>query len=196
LVVSKASIGTADDSFTVWGSGFIPGEPVVLLLQVDQNLQIILGGSRGPQITANGAGAFSMSFDALGGSSASLERAPGFRTLAANGVNGSRASAPVLIVDGVPDQTSGATSLAAAATAVGDPIRIWGAGFVAGERVALVAVAASAGEDAVLIGASVNDSGAFEVISSNSLGVGIFTLWATGDMGSEATAPLLIVEEK
>ena len=197
IVLSENTIGTAEDSsFSVWGSGFLPGEPVVLLLQVDQNLQIILGGARGPQITANDAGAFSMSFEAIGGVSASLDRAPGFRTLMANGVNGSRASAPVLIVAGAAPVTSVSTSLAAAATAVGDPIKIWGAGFVPGERVTTIAVSASAGGDTILIGATVNSSGAFAVDSPNPLEVGVFTLRAIGDMGSEATAPLVIVEEK
>ena len=77
------------------------------------------------------------------------------------------------------------------------PLVSWGAGCVPGERVSTSAVAASAGGDAILIGADVNDSGAFAVVASNNpLGVGIFTLRAVGDMGSTATAPLVIVEEK
>ena len=95
---------------------------------------------------------------------------------------------------GIPE-TSVSTSLAAAATIVGDNISIWGAGFVEYESVTLVAVAASSGEDRVLVGTRANESGAFMIESANSLTVDVYTLKAIGDMGSEATAPLAIVEE-
>ena len=195
IVVSKSTIATNGDSFSVWGSGFRAGEPVTLLLQVDQNLQIVLGGARGAQLSANEAGAFSMNFDEIGGNAASLARAAGFRSLKASGLDGSRASAPVRIVGSAVD-TSVSTSLAAAATVVGDTIRIWGAGFASGEAVTMVAVAASAGDNRILVGANANASGAFMVDSPNPLDVGIYTVQAIGSVGSEATAPLVIVEEK
>ena len=196
IVVSKSTIATAGDPFSVWGSGFRPGEPVTLLLQVDRTLQIILGGARGAQLSANDAGAFSMSFDELGGKSASLARAPGFRSLKASGLDGSRASAPVRIVGSAVAETSVSTSLSAAATVVGESIKIWGAGFGGGEAVTMLAVAASAGENRILVGATANASGAFMVDSPNPLAIGIYTVQAIGNMGSEATAPLVIVESK
>jgi len=60
----------------------------------------------------------------------------------------------------------------------------------------MVAVAASAGDDLVLVGEEANASGAFAVDSANPLDVGIYTVRATGDMGSMATAPLVIVVGK
>ena len=74
---------------------------------------------------------------------------------------------------------------------------MWGAGFAPDETVTMVVVAASAGDDLVLVGKQANASGAFEVNSSHRrLGVGIYTVRATGDMGSVATAPLVIVVGK
>jgi hypothetical protein len=102
----------------------------------------------------------------------------------------------VLIVQSQAPDTPVSTSLAASATAVGDNIQIWGAGFAPGEAVTLVAVAGSAGADTILVGANANASGAFAVDASNPLDIGIYTLRAIGNMGSEGTAPLVIVQEK
>lgn len=196
IVVNKPIIGLTDDPFTVRGSGFDPGEPITLLLHLDPEKQIILGGALGAQIQANDSGAFSINFDEIGGDVSNLSSvAIGIRTLLAIGLGGARATAPVEIAQlGIPE-TSVSTSLAAAATIVGDNISIWGAGFVEYESVTLVAVAASSGEDNVLVGTRANDSGAFMIESANSLTVGVYTIKAIGDMGSEATAPLAIVEE-
>ena len=166
------------------------------MLVVDQNLQIILGGARGAQLSANEAGAFAMDFDEIGGAAASLARAPGLRTLFANGLDGSRASAPVRIVDNAVPDTAVDSSLAASATVMGESIQVWGAGFNAGEAVTLVAVGVSGGADRILSGAIANDSGAFAVDSANPLEVGVYTMKAIGNRGSAATAPLVIVEEK
>lgn len=190
IVLSKSTIGAAGDPFSVWGSGFRIGEPVTLVLQVDDSRQIILGGGRGAQISANASGAFSMSFDNVGGSTV------GYKTLWANGEDGSSASAPVRIVDRADHDTSVSTSLSAAATVLGENIKLWGAGFASGESVTLVAVAASAGDDRILVGATANSSGAFAVEASNALEIGVYSVAAIGELGSEATAPLVIVESK
>ncbi len=189
-------IGATDDPFSVMGSGFGPGESVTLLLLLDPDRQIILGGARGAQIRANESGAFSTSFDEIGGDASSLSSAIGIRTLVASGLDGARATVPVEVVQRGMPATSVSTSLAAAATVVGENIKIWGAGFAADESVTVVAVAASSGADRILVGTDANSSGAFMVESSNSLAVGVYTVRADGDMGSTATAPLVIVEEK
>ena len=80
LASSKDVIATAGDPFTVSGSGFQANEPVTLLIQVNQTLQIIIGGARGAQVVANEAGAFSIDFPEIGGRDTSLERALGTRT--------------------------------------------------------------------------------------------------------------------
>ena len=190
IVVSKSTIGTTGDSFEVWGSGFHAGEPITLMLHVDDSRQIILGGGRGAQISANASGAFSTSFEEVDASSV------GIMTLMASGLDGSRASAPVQIVEEAVPETSVSTSLFAAATVVGDTIKIWGAGFASEEAVTMLVVAVSAGSDRILVGGNANASGAFVVDSANPLDVGIYTVRAIGDMGSEATAPLVIVKEK
>ena len=195
--LSKSAIATAGDSVTVRGSGFLPGEPVVLQLRVDENLSIIAGGARGAQVQANEAGAFSITFDEIGGASASQARAIGNRTLFAQGSDGSRASTPVTVVGAPEPMTSVDTSLLASATAVGEAVMIWGAGFMADEVVSLIAVgAAEGGGNRIFGGATANDSGAFAVDVANPLGEGVYTLKATGNMGSTATAPLVIVAEK
>jgi len=194
--VSKDSVATAGDSFTVTGSGFAAGEPITLMLQVDESLQIILGGSLGAQVSANGAGAFSMTFDEIGRSLGLAAAVGDTVSLMANGGNGSRASAPVRLVSTPSSVASVDASLAAGAAVVGDSIAIWGAGFSSGEAVTLVVVGASAGSDRILVGATANDSGAFSIDSSNPLDAGVYTLKAMGASGTSATAPLVVLESK
>jgi len=196
LVISKSTIAAEGDSFSVWGSGFGVGEPITLTLQIDNDLQIILGGVVGAQLSANESGAFAKDFDSIGGNSASRSQAPGIRTLMANGLDGSRASVPVRIVSNAIDDTPVDSSLAASATVVGESISIWGAGFGANEAVTIVVVGATGGNDRILSGAIANDSGAFSVDASNPLDIGIYTAKAIGGSGSSATAPLVIVESK
>jgi hypothetical protein len=103
---------------------------------------------------------------------------------------------PGLQGDQGPAGADNSASLSAAATAVDGNIQVWGAGYDAGETVVIFAVAAAGGEDRILLGATANSSGAFAADAANSLDVGIYTLRGVGDTGSEATAPLVIVEEK
>ena len=197
IELSKSTISTAGDPVTVRGSGFLPGEPVVLQLRVDQNLSIIAGGARGAQVQANEAGAFSITFDEIGGASASQARAPGERTFFAQGSDGSRASVPVRVVSAPEPMTAVDTSLLASATPAGEPIQVWGAGFMPNEVVSLIAVgAAEGGGNRIFGGVTANESGAFAADAANPLAEGVYTLRAAGNMGSSATAPLIIVAEK
>lgn len=194
--LSKSAIATAGDSVTVRGSGFLPGEPVVLQLRVDENLSIIAGGARGAQVQANEAGAFSINFDEIGGASASQARAVGDRTFFAQGSDGSRASAAVTVVGAPEPMTSVDTSLLAGATPPGEAIMVWGAGFMPGEVVSLIVVgAAEGGSNRIIGGVTSNDSGAFSEELTNPLDVGVYTLRATGNMGSTATAPLVVLDK-
>ena len=197
IALSKSVIATAGDPITVSGSGFRPNEPIVLSLVVDQYLSIIAGGARGAQVSANDAGAFSIAFDEIGGAGASQARAVGVRSFMASGSDGSRASTPVRVVDSPAETTSVDTSLAAAVTAAGENIKVYGAGFAPGEAVTMLAVAgAEGGNNRILVGATANESGAFMVDSPNPLAEGVYTLRAIGNKGSTATAPLLIAEAK
>ena len=197
IELSKSTISTSGDPVTVRGSGFLPGEPVVLQLRVDENLSIIAGGARGAQVQANAAGAFSITFDEIGGASASQARAIGDRTFYAGGSDGSRASVPVTVVSAPEPMTAVDTSLLAAATPAGESIMVWGAGFMPNEVVSLIAVgAAEGGGNRIFGGVTANESGAFSADAANPLAEGVYTLRATGNMGSTATAPLVIVPEK
>mgnify|MGYP001156726330 FL=1 len=196
LTSSKDMIATAGDPFTVSGSGFQANEPVTLLIQVNQTLQIIIGGARGAQVVANEAGAFSIDFPEIGGRATSLERALGVRSLAANGILGSRASTPIKVIDEAPDVPAIDTTLAAGAAVVGERISLWGSGFNANEAVVMLAVGASGGSDRIVASAMANDSGAFATDATNTMEIGVYTLKAIGSSGSTATAPLVILESK
>ena len=194
--LSKSTISTMGDAVTVRGSGFLPGEPVVLQLRVDQNLSIIAGGARGAQVQANEAGAFSITFDEIGGAPASQARAVGERTFFAQGSDGSRASTPVKVVSAPEATTAVDTSLVASATPPDEPIKIWGAGFAPNEVVSLIAVgAAEGGGNRIFGGVTANESGAFAADAANPLAEGVYTLRAAGNMGSTATAPLVIADK-
>ena len=98
--------------------------------------------------------------------------------------------------EGPSGAAAGFASLVASATAVDGTIMVWGAGFKSGETVLVIAVGGSAGDDMIVVGVEANDSGAFAAETANRLSVGIYTLHAEGQDGSEATAPLVIVTEK
>jgi hypothetical protein len=197
IMASKNTLATSDDPFSIWGSGFLPGEPITLTLQVGQDSEIVLGGAAGAQVTANGVGAFSASFDEVGGSDNSQAQAVGQRGFLASGADGSKASAPVKIVRSAIPEMSVDSSLAVAATAVDNPIMIWGAGFEAGEAVTVIAIAAAqGGNDRILVGGNANDSGAFALEAPNPIAVGVYSLSAVGNMGSSASGVLVVVEEK
>ena len=145
---------------------------------------------------ANEAGAFSIAFDEIGGASASQARAIGNRTFFAQGSDGSRASTPVTVV-GAPEQmTSVDTSLLAGATPPGEAIMVWGAGFMSEEVVSLIVVgAAEGGGNRIVGGVTANSSGAFSAELANPLAEGVYTLRATGNMGSTGTAPLVVLDK-
>ncbi len=65
LALSSSSI-TIDGGLTVWGSGFLPGEPVAVLLVIDNNLSPFVGGGRRAQVTASAAGTFVLTVDSIG----------------------------------------------------------------------------------------------------------------------------------
>jgi len=190
IVASKGSIAATGDPFSVSGSGFRIGEPITLTMLVDQGTEIILGGSVGAQLSANGSGAFSQDFVDVSVRGVST----GVKTIIAVGEDGSRASTPVTIIAKAATETSVDSSLAAAASAVGEEIQIWGAGFKSGEAITLLAVTASG--DRILSGGIANASGAIVSTASNLLDAGTYTLKAVGNKGSSATAPLVIVESK
>ena len=194
-IVIDRSVLRRDEPLEIWGSGFGADEPVLLLLRVDEDLDIIIGGLRGAQVTANEAGAFIASFDEIGD-----DVSPGVRTVLARGADGSRASVPVMITaeESQPEKGPPPRSATIVVSVVekGGETTIWGSGFVPNEIVTIVAVAASGGEDVTIVGHSANDAGALMVDARIALEPGVYTLKAVGLSGAEATAPLVVVEEK
>ena len=185
LVISKSTM-TMSEPFQVWGSGFEPGEAVMLKLAIDQSASPVVGGSRGAQVTANGAGAFKVSFDFVTDKAGFIERAGGVASLHAEGSNGSTASVPVLITSKSQGTTSPSSSLAATPAEPGGTSTVYGAGFGAGESVTIT------GGGKILAGGQANDHGAFTIEVNVSLEEGLYSLVATGASKSEATAPLLV----
>ncbi len=194
LAVSKGVL-TSDDDFSVWGSGFQANEAVLLIVMSGSSERII-GGGAGAQGQANAAGAFAIDFDSMG---ASVN--PGITTIMARGGAGSTASAPVMVSAGPIASTSPSSSLAIQPAAPGENSTVWGAGFAPGEFVS-VSIQGD-GATMIIAGGAANSSGAFSFaarvpVDSDGaavLGVGVYTVKATGDSGSEATAPFMIADK-
>jgi hypothetical protein len=183
---------TASEAFTVTGSGFNLGEPVVVSVRISGDLDRIVGST-----AANAGGAFETSFTGIGGTDAIKAAALGPRSIIAVGADGNEASAPVVIVKERVEAPSPSTSLAAGLVEKGEEATIWGAGFLPNEHVALVAIGGAAdGSDKIIVGDAANASGALTTSVTVNLDAGIYTLEAVGAKGSKATAPLVVVEEK
>jgi hypothetical protein len=212
ITVNKDQL-TLEEPLEVWGSGFVPGEPVSIFLEIDEPLMTTIGDT-----TASASGAFRVQFSKIGGDTRTQARVTKGEvyTLLAVGGEGSEASYPVMIVEASPEpalttedieslieqrikaiptprpQPSPSTSLVAEVAVQGELTRFWGAGFKADEVVTLSVV----GGPSVLVAGSANASGALAVEEVVTLDPGIYTVKATGDKGSEATAPLVVVLEK
>ena len=194
IAVSKSKI-TMSEEFSVSGSGFKPNEPVVIQLRIDSTLSPIIGGGRGSQVTANGAGAFEVSFDFVSEKGAVISRAGGPSTVFAQGGSGSKASAPVTIISSSSPAGTVSASLAATPAEAGGTSVVYGAGFVAGEMVSIIGIGAADGVDKILAGGEANASGAFQIDVKAALAAGLYTLAARGSSNSEATAPLLVADK-
>ena len=175
-----------DEPLEIRGSGFEPGEQIVIRLLIDEVNQPIVGEGVGNQISANESGAFVLEIDAVGEGPIR----PGVKTLIASGANGSVASAPLTIAAARTAPASPSTTIVAAAVESGGVTTIWGSGFNPREFASIVVVLPEGEELAV--GGAANGSGAFEMRATIDLDEGVYTLKASGDAGSEATAPLLV----
>jgi hypothetical protein len=185
------------EPFEVRGSGFRPNEPVVLVLVIDEFLQPVIGGGRVAQATADAGGSFQVSFpNGIGGAGATVERAPGPRGILAQGADGSRASFPVLITT-TPVSTSPATSLRIDPVERGKSATVYGAGFNANESVTLLQAGGSGAQDKILVGGTADANGALRLVFTVAADTpfGVYNIKATGDQGSQATAPLIVIEK-
>ncbi len=186
-----------DESLSISGSGFGPGEPVTLLLVVNQNLQAMIGGGRRAQTQASSAGTFSIDFESIGGDfkGATRERAlgdGGRKSVLASGADGSKATVPVRVVGSTQGVRSSSASLVASGAPSGGESTVIGAGFQSEEFVTILAVGASAGQDRIIGGGEANEFGAFSLVVSIGLDDGLYTLTALGDKGTEASGALFV----
>ena len=194
-VVPKASLSASssstsmDGELTVTGGGFEAGEVVVIQLVIDESLSVIVGGGRGAQVAANGAGAFEVTFSSISEDSDVIARASGAATLEAQGGSGSVASTPIVISDSAASVTSPSSSLAIAPGSPGGTTIAYGSGFKKAEAISLWA------GGNILAGTEANKYGAFQIEVKVGLGNGIYTLTAMGSDGSEATAPFLVASK-
>lgn len=184
IMVDKPTL-TVEESFMVAGSGFQPTESVVLLLVVSDSLQPIIGSG-----SASAGGAFAVDIVSM-----DTNASPGVYTLLARGGDGSMASSPVTILASAASVTAPSSSLAATSVETGEETTIWGAGFIAGEAVSVYALGTLDGGDWLLVGGEANVSGAFQLDVRIRLSDGVYSLKAVGDMGSEASAPLLVASK-
>ena len=185
IVISKNSL-TMSEPFDIHGSGFIPGEPVMISLQIDSSLAPVVGDGSSAQVVANGAGAFSVSFDSMTTNSDIISRANGITTLIAEGGQGNLASAPVTIIENFKSAASVSSTLVATPVESGEASAIYGSGFISGEIISISA------NGKVLAGATANPDGAFNIDVTVTLEEGLYSMMAIGSKGSEATAPLLV----
>ena len=208
---------SVDQPLSIAGSGFLPGEPVTLVLVIDDIVSYVVGGRTAEQPVANAAGAFSVSFDSIrgdgGGERGALERDLGIRTVRAVGEDGSRAAAPVMITSANAPVTSVASSLAIDRELVRNQetngldviITAAGAGFIPGEAVTVTIVNLADGADKTLVGAAANHSGAFSLTATLAgsaptegadaeipIWPGVYTVLAEGAYGSGATGALVV----
>ena len=153
-VMVDSEVVALGSPLTVSGSGFRPGEPVVVSLVVDQYLSPFLDGARRAQVQANSGGNFTYSVDALG-SQFKGNTVPrlldasngGANTLSiyASGADGSRASTPIRVVSSGGIAPAPSLALSSNSVAVESDLTIMAAGFLPGEFVTIVAVGASGG---------------------------------------------------
>ena len=151
---------------------------------------MIAGGAVGTKFTAQPNGSFTANLNEIGGGG---KVTPGPQTLLAVGSLGSRASTPIIIVSDPVPVTSPSSSLVANPVEPGGETTIWGAGFKPNEWVLLSAAEVAPGVNKGLKGVPANASGAFSIVVDKvDLAEGLYSLWAIGDKGSQATAPLLV----
>ncbi len=217
-ILLSSGVMSVDQPLSIAGSGFLPGEPVTLVLVIDDIVSYVVGGRTAEQPVANAAGAFSVSFDSIrgdgGGERGALDRAPGIRTVRAVGEDGSRAAAPVMITSANAPVTSVASSLAIDRELVRNQetngldviITATGAGFIPGEAVTVTIINFRPGDaDKIIAGGAANHSGGFSLTATLAgpspaegyypempIGAGIYTVLAEGANGSGATGALVI----
>ena len=165
-----------DPVIHVLGSGFKSGESIVLYADNDDINEIKLIES-----TVDASGLFELEVD--------LKLSSGHYLIKAVGLEGTLATSSFLVGNsgGSPGATIVATSVSP-----GETSDIYGSGFSVGEIISVVILNAENGSNRIVAGNETNLSGAFLSSVQIDLQEGLYTILAQGNLGSFATAPLLV----
>jgi len=198
IVLSKDSVGV-HGALGVTGSGFKANEPVAILLVVDDNLEPFVGGGRRAQVTADAGGNFKFSSADIGAEfkAPTLARITALSSngsnpfaVLASGSDGSKASAPISVVD-VGSGGTPSIALDRTVVATGGNITVLLAGWAAGESVT-VSVAGSP-----VAGGTANDFGALSLTATIDQEADVYSVNASGSASaSTASAPITVVTTK
>lgn len=191
-IMTSARVLYLDKGLQVWGSGFEAAESVSVYIDLDGDIQPVLGFSdTGP------GGSWTLEVNRLdelrGIADNGVRLAHGEPlTLVAAGSGGSMASIPVSVstrapINGESDGPAIAASLVAGKLEAGKTLTIYGAGYRPEELVSLEI-------EGVRFASSVaSDRGAFGEDLVAVLEPGMYTLIGIGDKGSIASAPLVVL---
>ena len=202
-IMVSSPIVYLDQPLTVAGSGYRGFESVEVFFDFGVQ-QASVGFAN-----ADGGGAWVLSLGILGDirgvkSVATKLLAAPVISLMAEGVDGSKGSTPVMVmeaamvVEAVVPPSAGA-SLVAGTVETGGTITLWGAGFVPNEAVVfLITTGESVGLPIrkQLVSVKTTATGAFGKDAIVNLDPGLYTLEAIGVSGTLATAPLVVVADK
>jgi hypothetical protein len=151
-------------------------------------------------IKVNGTGSFIVRLDDISTDVSYSSKIEGIVTILATGTRfDTRASAPLEIINNDGAATffiDNGADLVASPIQNGENSDIYGSGFVPEEEISVLIVGVNNGADKIIAGTEANYSGAFIVSPAIELEIGLYTIRAIGRLGSVATAPLLIVQEK
>ena len=163
----------------VMGSGFKSKESVILYVDNDE-----IEDKKLIEVSANSSGLFELKID--------TKLPQGHYLIRADGLEGTLATSSFLV--DTSDIPKGAT-IVATSVSTGEVSDIYGSGFLIGEIVSVVILEAEEGTNRIVAGNETNSSGAFLSSVVIDLEEGLYTIQAEGNLGSFATAPLLIASK-
>jgi hypothetical protein len=198
IILDKYS-STLDSPLTIIGSGFTGGDNVQISVKLrtpNSTFSVLLQEG----IKVNWSGSFIVRLDDISTDVSYSSKIEGIVTILATGTRfDTRASAPLEIINNDGAATffiDNGADLVASPIQNGENSDIYGSGFVPEEEISVLIVGVNNGADKIIAGTEANYSGAFIVSPAIELEIGLYTIRAIGRLGSVATAPLLIVQEK
>ena len=171
-----------ESTIHVLGSGFKSKESVVLYVDNDDIDEIKL-----IEVIVNSSGLFEFQIDP--------KLSEGHYLIRAVGLEGTLATSSFLVEKSEQMDTPKGATIVATSVPPGEISDIYGSGFLIGEIVSVVILEAEDGADRIVAGNETNSSGAFLSSVKIDLKEGLYTIKAEGNLGSFATAPLLVASK-